>query len=212
MEGYCDKVLQYKKEVMKKKKIIICVILVIIVGVFAWCNFINPAIVYEDGEIDFVAGHNDGEEYNRSLFDDLIKEYRGEETDNYINDEELVRTNPELPSTKSEDYISVAIDFEIRNISMFQIDGFTAMVNGEDENSRILYTDSDIQEQYINAFEKKVITTVWLEVYRGDMNDDELTNYLKERKITVYYKNSISGTKSKTVQLSECNVDWKGFE
>lgn len=49
MEGYCDKVLQYKKEVMKKKKIIISVILVIIVGVFVWCNFINPAIVYEDG-------------------------------------------------------------------------------------------------------------------------------------------------------------------
>lgn len=40
---------------------------------------------------------------------------------------------------------------------MFQIDGFTAMVNGEDENF-------------------------------------------------------ISGTKSKTVQLSECDVDWKGFD
>lgn len=50
-----------------KKKIIIGGMLVIIVGVFAWCNFINPAIVYEDGEIDFVAGYNDGGEYNSSI-------------------------------------------------------------------------------------------------------------------------------------------------
>lgn len=197
---------------MKKNKLKVLGVLVLIMlsAVVVWCNFFNPAIIAKNGSINIIKPYIDGREYNSDIFDDLIKESRGEAVENYINQKELVRTNSELPSVKREDYVSIAVDMEVKNISLFAVKDFSATVNSTDADSRILYTDTNMELESVKGISKKVVTVVWMEVYRGDMTDKELFEYLKSQTITVYFENSAAGVKSQRISLNDCSVEWKG--
>lgn len=194
---------EYKMKIKKSKSIII-LISIIVLFLIVWLNAIKPTKINED-KIEVFIDNNaliNPEGYDRSLFDSLINRYNGEEYDQFINDQQLVRTNKELPSDKDEDYKSVAIEIEIKNRSIFDLNNFVATMD-IDENSRILYTHGSIVNEKVGSLKTGKPTVMWLEVYCGDITDEELIEYIQNQRITLYYDNPVSGVVTEKVSLKK---------
>lgn len=186
-----------------KKKIIIIALMLTLGLVFAWFNIIKPCEI--DNKIKIFVSEDyrlTDEKYNTSLYESLISQYNGTGTKVSTNYRKLVRTDGNLPSDKEKDYKSIAIHMEIKNRSIFKQEHFVASIEME-EHSNILFTDDNLVYENVKAFKTDDVTVMWLEMYCGDMTDEEIAEYIKGLTIKVSYGNSITGVKTESVKISD---------
>ena len=58
----------------------------------------------------------------------------------FLNDEQLVRKNRNLPSDKTKDYGTVIISVEFKNNSIFNLKDIIGSVTNEKDDSYVLYS------------------------------------------------------------------------
>lgn len=186
-----------------KKKIVIISFIFMIMFVFVWFNFIKPCKISRNVKIFIYEDYSlSSEEYNTEMYDNLINLYNGKKTTQLIFDEKLVRTDGQLPSDKTKDYKSIAIKIKVKNRSIIAQENFVASMEMA-ENSNILYTCGEIVCQNVKAFKTGNVTVMWLEMYCGDMTDEEIAEYIKGLTIKVSYGNSVTGVKTESVKISD---------
>ena len=188
-----------------KKKVIKLIIILMLIGVVVYFNAYKPAKIYEKTAsihiIDYKIEDPD-EEYDRELFDILISEYNGENYDGYINDEKLVRTNSELPSDKS-----IYVSLKIKNRSIFLLNNINAMIAKNDKDSRILYTSGCVMIQQVKPLKTNdKVDIMVVEMYTGDMTDEEILDYIRKQYVTVYYETKFNGVKSEKISLKDASI------
>lgn len=197
---------------MKKKVIKLIIILILIIGIVVYFNAFKPAKIYEKTAniniIDYkIEGEDSDEEYYREPFDNLISEYNGEDYDGFINDEKLVRTNSELPSDKDKDYKSIYVSLKIKNRSIFLLNNINAMIAKNDKDSRILYTSGCVMTQQVKPLKTNdKVDIMVVEMYTGDMTDEEILDYIRKQDITVYYETKFNGVKSEKISLKDASI------
>lgn len=141
------------------------------------------------------------EEFCRDTFDALLDVYNGNDTIEFINDEQLVRTNPVLPSEKASDYKTIAVDIGVNNRSFFKLMKFSAIIDNADEDSRVLYTYGSEVTETAGALKGSSVNVMWMEIYCGDLTEEELLEYIRGLDIIVYYDSTIAGVRQKKVSL-----------
>ncbi len=189
---------------MKRKRMILVVVVILVFGfVFTWFNIIKPCEMEDEVRI-FIAEDYDILEdlYDTSIYDSLISRYNGKGTTQIINDEKLVRTDGNLPSDKTKDYKSIAIEVKVKNRSIFDMENFVASIDME-EHSDILYTYGSIVCERVESFKTGNVNVMWLEMYCGDMTDEEIVEYIKGLTIKVSYGNGITGVRTEAVKISD---------
>lgn len=190
---------------MKKNivKIIGMLVVVMILVILLITNIFYPC---NTGKIELYVSESYGDEeaeFYSEIFYALIDRYNGKEEDKFINEEQLVRTNPELPSNKEVVYKSVAIDIEVSNRSFFELTDFSATVEIDDPDSRVLYTYGNEVTEIAPALKDSTVCVMWMKIYCGDLTDEELLEYIRGLDIVIYYDSSIAGVKEQRVSLSE---------
>ena len=193
---------------MKKRKLIKIVIILVVIAIAVYFNVYKPAKIYEKtASIHIIDYKIEGEEYDRELFDDLISEYNGEDYDGFINNNNLVRTNSELPSNKDKDYKSIYVSLKIKNRSIFLLNDINAIVMKKNKDSRILYTSGCFITQQVKPFKTNdKVDIMDIEMYTGDMTDEEILDYIRKQDVTVYYETKFNGVKSEKISLKDASI------
>lgn len=187
---------------MKKKAIFITLMLTLGL-IFIWFNIVKPCKISDKAKIFIYEDYGLSDEiYDTKTYDNLISVYNGKGATQVINDEKLVRTDGELPSDKTKDYKSIGIHIKVKNRSIFKQEHFVASIEME-EHSNILFTDDNLVYENVKAFKTDDVTVMWLEMYCGDMTDEEIAEYIKGLTIKVSYGNSITGVKTESVKISD---------
>ena len=193
-----------------KKKVIKLIIILMLIGAVVYFNVYKPAKIYEKTANIYICENDNetsDEEYDRELFDDLISEYNGENYDGFINDEILVRTNTELPSNKDKDYKSIYVSLKIKNRSIFLLNNINAMITKKDKDSRILYTHTSEMTEYVKLLKtNNDVDIMVVEMYTGDMTDEEILDYIRKQDVTVYYETKFNGIKSEKISLKDASI------
>jgi hypothetical protein len=190
---------------MKRKFIVLGIIVTVLLGLIIYTNFINPCEISEKNVSIFVCDNDyagTDEPYNTEKFEALVDRYEGKNTSEYLNDEQLVRTNRTLPSDKESDYYTLIITAEVKNNSIFSLMNFTGSINEQSSDSRILFSLGSVTTQYVKSLHTEDnLEIIWLEMYVGDMDQQELLEYIRQQEVTVYYSSKLFGVKNQTISL-----------
>lgn len=180
-------------------KIITVFILFIIIGALIYINYFSPLII---SNMDIEITKPNELVYEPDMEDHLsiIRSIKsGDANKGY----QLVRDSDDLPSNSKNDYIYLAIQFNVKNLSFFNqqnIDGFFANTS---KNSRIIYKKSFDIKGNVGKFKKNRISAVYNAVmYRKGMSDKEVMEYIKKEDIRLEFSNIIRGSMKMNVSLA----------
>lgn len=190
---------------MKKyiKKIIVIFVLALVLGIFLLTNVFVPC---KTGNVELSITDNfkeSDEKYVDDMFNSLVDIYEGKEETSFVNDEQLIRTNRELPSDKAKDYETICVNLNVKNRSIFSLDNFSGTVEINDPDSRVLFTYGNEVTEKVSPLSEDMVSVIWLEMYCGDLTREELLEYIRGLDIIIYYESSIAGVKQEKVSLQE---------
>ncbi len=195
---------------MSKRKIIVIAIVIIPVLIFIYFNVIKPCEISENKIEIYIARDDEklaGEKYNDEIFKALIDRYEGKNTSVFLNDEQLVRKNKELPSEKTKDYGTVIISTEFKNNSIFSLNDIIGSVCNEEDDSYVLYSTGPFASERIKSLKTKQDTEIiWLTMYMGEMTDEEILEYVQKLDIKVYYNSKMSGSNDQVISLKNAKL------
>lgn len=176
---------------MSKRKIIVIAIIII------------PVLIFISRDDENLAG----EEYDDEIFNALIDRYEGKNSSVFLNDEQLVRKNRNLPSDKTKDYGTVIISVEFKNNSIFNLKDIIGSVTNEKDDSYVLYSTGAFVSENIKPLKtKKDTEIIWLTMYMGDMSDEEILDYIQRLDIEVYYSSKMLGSNDEIISLKHAKL------
>lgn len=185
-----------------KKKILIAVSAVIIIAIalFLFLN-IRGNVKVEKGTIRITKL----DEANFGNVDNLKETYESLQNDSLA---QKIRKNDIFKSDSIDDYILVGVSVDIKNNSIFnasEISGY--LVLDDDDDSPIIYKEGSIEVEKVKGYEKDNVFLMSLILYKGDMTDDEIIEYIKNLDIEINYRNRVLTHINKNIKLSDYDMD-----
>ncbi len=112
-----------------------------------------------------------------------------------------------LPSENSQDYMTVSLFFEANNTSLiekYELDGTLASAGAHKENILFVTNANAVVTPIVfrNASEWGCVA---LDIYKGDLSEEEIMELVKDLTVTVTAKGFLFGSHTKTVSFSQCD-------
>lgn len=189
------------KEKSMKKKILIAVSAVIIIAIalFLFLN-IRGNVKVEKGTIRITKL----DEANFGNVDNLKETYESLQNDSLA---QKIRKNDIFKSDSIDDYILVGVSLDIKNNSIFNASEISGYLVLDDADSPIIYKEGSIEVEKVKGYEKDNVFLMSLILYKGDMTDDEIIEYIKNLDIEINYRNRVLTHINKNIKLSDYDMD-----
>ncbi|MBE5939747.1 MAG: hypothetical protein E7266_05040 [Lachnospiraceae bacterium] len=184
-----------------KKKIVVYIMIISILLIFTGTLYvqINSSLQVKSVNVD-IREYGIGwtfEEF-KSLY-----EYVNETED---KDYQLIRQENVFPSEDKNDYCGITIWAKIKNRSFLDVNVYNTYIVDEDVNSPIIKASTEISEDFGNFEEVEEFCVIAFDMYRGDMTDEEILEYIKTLKLEVYYGNTIDRNSTLKLDLKDYDV------
>lgn len=179
------------KNLKNKIKYFIIAIVVLLLGAAVYVNVFSPLIV---GEKYIEVEELDATEYSDTYFLDLEKRANGIKNGRSGLGEgtQALRTGDKLPSYEMEDYVCFNIFVNVTNLSFFEQAGFHMYFEAS-EDSRIIVKESCFVTERLKGCKNRDIWMAIGTLYRGDLTDEELEEYISRQKVKLRINNSLRG-------------------
>lgn len=179
------------KNLKNKIKYFIIAIVVLLLGAAVYVNVFSPLIV---GEKYIEVEELDATEYSDTYFLDLEKRANGIKNGRSGLGEgtQALRTGDMLPSYEMEDYVCFNIFVNVTNLSFFEQAGFHMYFEAS-EDSRIIVKESCCVTERLKGCKNRDIWMAVGTLYRGDLTDEELEEYISRQKVKLRINNSLRG-------------------
>lgn len=184
-----------------KKKIVIAVsaVLIIAIVLFLILN-IKGNIKVEKGTIRITKL----DEANFGNVDNLKETYESLQDDSLV---QKIRKNDIFKSDSIDDYILVGVSLDIKNKSVFNASEISGYIVSDDADSPIIYKEGSIEVEKVKGYGKDNVFLMSLVLYKGDMTDEQVIEYIKNLNIEIYYRNRILTHINKNIELSDYDMD-----
>lgn len=183
------------------KKIIICIvaIILVVIGFLIYTN-VKGNISPKSSLLRIC--------YMSEGIDGSVKEeknlYEESKEDSTI---QKIRKNNIFPSNDISDYVHVGLFIELKNNSLLDISDITGYLLLDDPDSIIIYKYGSIENEKLSGGELRNTYIMGLLIYKGNMTDQEILEYIQDQDIEIYYRNKYMSHLSKIIHMSDLSIE-----
>lgn len=137
----------------------------------------------------------------------IRKSFYNVHIDDINSNNQFIRTENPFPSDDYTEYCHIVINPVLVNKSVFNVSVQDSFVKNTQFADKVIYKNGIVMNTNVGRFDNAIISDPYhLFVWRGDMTDEELYQYVKRLTFEVYYESDIVNSKKFDISLKNAKL------